>query len=125
LTTLCIQKQGEDVVLDFVQAMFHNLMHSKAGRRYSESTKSTYEMIKLWGGTRLHSSISLNLDGPSISMTLRQVRKSLAYIPEEHENIFEAVEIFYASYRAKHGIKGPILICLAEDETIMKNMLSE
>ena len=57
----------------------------------------------------------LNLDGPSISMTLRQVRKSLTYIPGDHEHIFEAIGKKYASYKSKHGIDGPISICLVED----------
>lgn len=80
--------QGKDAVWKFVKDIFQNLMHAKAGRRYSTSTKSLYEMIKLWGGPRLHSFISLNLDGPSISTTLRKVRNSLAYIPGEHKHIF-------------------------------------
>ena len=56
--------QGKDVVWEYVQDIFHNLVRSKSGRRYSASTQSIYEMIKLWGGPRLHSFISLNLDGP-------------------------------------------------------------
>ena len=80
--------QGKDAVWEFVQYIFHNLVPSKSGRRYSASTQSNYEMIKLWGGPRLHRFISLNLDGPSISTTLRQVRKSLTYILGEHEYIF-------------------------------------
>jgi len=62
----------------------------------------------------------LNLDGPSISITLGQVRKSLTYIPREHKHIFEAVKNVYASYKAKHGIDGPIPVLLTEDETIVK-----
>ena len=112
--------QGKDVVWEFSKDIFHNLMHAKSGRRYSTSTKSLYEMIKLWGGPRLHSFISLNLDGPSISMTLRQVKNSLAYIPGEHEHIFEAVGKFYASYKSKYGIDGPSLVFLVEDETVVK-----
>ena len=112
--------QGKDVVWEFFKDIFHNLIHEKTGRRYSTSTKSLYEMIKLWGGPRLHNFISLNMDGPSISTTLRQVRKSLTYILGEHEHIFEAVGKIYASYKAKHGIYGPIPVCLAEDETIVK-----
>ena len=77
-------------------------------------------MIKLWGGPRLHSFISLNLDGPSISMTLRKVRKSLTYILGEKEYIFETIEKVYASYKSKHGIEGPILVFLAEDEIVVK-----
>jgi len=67
--------QGKDAVWEFLKDIFHNLMHAKVGRRYSTTTKSLYEMIKLWGGPRLHSHISLNLDGPSIFTNLRQVRK--------------------------------------------------
>ena len=77
-------------------------------------------MIKLWGRPRLHRFISLNLDGPSISTTLRKVRKSLIYIPREQEYIFETIRKLCASYKAKHGIEGPIPICLAEDETVVK-----
>ena len=102
--------QGKDAVWEFVQDIFHNLVRSKSGRRYSASTQSIYEMIKLWGGPRLHSFISLNLDGPSISTNLSQVRKSLKYIPGEQEYIFETIEKVYASYKAKHGI----------DETVVK-----
>ena len=80
--------QGKDAVWEFVQDIFHNLVHSKLGRRYSASTHSIYEMIKSWGGPRLHRFISLNLDGPSISTNLRQVRKSLTYIPWEKDYIF-------------------------------------
>ena len=112
--------QGKDAVWEFVQDIFHNLAHPKAGKRYGASTKSIYEMIKLWGGPRLHSFISLNLDGPSRSTTLRQVRKSLSYIPGEHEYIFEEVGKVYASYKDKHGIEGPIPVCMAEDETVVK-----
>lgn len=39
--------QGKDTFWDFVKDIFHNLMHPKAGRMYSTSTKSLYEMIKL------------------------------------------------------------------------------
>ena len=112
--------QGKDAVWESVQDIFHNLTHPKAGRRYGASTKSIYDLIKLWGGPRLHSFISLNLDGPSRSTTLRQVRKSLSYIPGEHEYIFEAVGKVYASYKSKHGIEGPIPICMAEYETVLK-----
>ena len=63
--------QGKDAILEFVKNIFYNLMHAKAGRRYNTSTKSLYEMVKLWGAPRLHNFISLNLEGPSISMTLR------------------------------------------------------
>jgi len=112
--------QGKDAFWEFVQDVFHNLMHPQARRRYSTSTKSINEMIKLWRGPRLHSFISLNLEGPSISTTLRQVRKSLIYIPREHNYIFEAVGKVYVSYKAKHGIEGPIPIFLVEDETVVK-----
>ena len=53
-------------------------------------------------------------------MTLRQVRKSLTYISGEQEYIFETIGKFYASYKSKHGIEGPIPICLAEDEIVVK-----
>lgn len=112
--------QGKDAVWEFVKDIFHNLMHAKERRRYSTSTKSLYEMIKLWGGPRLHSFISLNLDGPSISTTLRKIRNSLEYIPREHVHIFEAVVKFYASYKAKNGIDGPIHVFLAKDGTVVK-----
>ena len=56
-----------------------------------------YDILKLWGGPIIHSFISLNLDGPLISMTLRQVRKSLTYIPGEKEYILETIGKFYAS----------------------------
>ncbi|GLJ30556.1 hypothetical protein SUGI_0605010 [Cryptomeria japonica] len=112
--------QGKDEVWDFIKDIFHNLMHPKEGRRYSTSTKSLYEMIKLWGVPRLHSFIILNLDGPSISTTLRQVRKSLAYISGEHDYILEVVGKVYASYKTKHGIDGPIPVYLAEDEIVAR-----
>ena len=65
--------QGKDAVWKFVKDIFHNLMHANAGRRYSTSTKSLYEMIKLWGDPRLQSFsfISSNLDGHSFFMTHR------------------------------------------------------
>ena len=53
-------------------------------------------------------------------MTLRQVRKSLTYIPGEQEYIFETIEKVYASYKSKHGIEGPIPVFLAENETVVK-----
>ena len=84
--------QGKDAVWEFVQDIFHNLVRSKLGRRYSASIQSIYEMIKLWGGPILHSFIRLNLDGPLISTNLRQVRKSLTYIPGEYEYIFRQSE---------------------------------
>ena len=74
---------GKDAFWEFFQDIFHNLVRSKSGRRYSAPNQSIYEIIKLWGGPIIHSFISLNLDGPSISTTLRQVRKSLTYIPWE------------------------------------------
>lgn len=86
--------QGKDAVQKFVNDSFHNLMHVKTGRRYNTFTKSIYEMIKLWGIPILHSYISLNLDGPSISTTLRKVRQSLAYILGEYEHIFRTVGNF-------------------------------
>ncbi|GLJ15321.1 hypothetical protein SUGI_0251220 [Cryptomeria japonica] len=112
--------QGKDAVWDFVKDIFHNLMHPKVGRRYSTSTKSLYEMIKLWGGPRLHSFISLIMVSPSISTNLRKVRKSSAYIPGEHDYIFEVVGKVYASYKTKHGINGPIYVYLAEEETVVR-----
>ena len=81
--------QGKDAVWEFFQDIFHNLVLSKSGRRYRVSTKYIYDMIKLWGGLRLQRFISLNLYGPSISTTLRKVRKSLTYIlGEKKEYIF-------------------------------------
>ena len=80
--------QVKDAVWEFFQDIFYNLVRSKLGRSYSASTKSIYVMIKLWGVPRLHIFISLNLDGPLISTTLRKVRKSLKYIPREKEYIF-------------------------------------
>jgi len=62
----------------------------------------------------------LNLDGPSIFTTLRQVRKLLENIPWECEHIFEVVGKVYASYKSKHGIAGPIPLLFTEDETIVK-----
>ena len=55
--------QGKDAVWEFFQDIFQNLVHSKSGRRYSSSTKSIYDMIKLWGCPRVHSFIILNLYG--------------------------------------------------------------
>lgn len=112
--------QGKDAVWDFVKDIFHNLMHPKVGKRYRTSTKYLFEMIKLRGGPRLHRFISLNLDGPSIFTTLRQVRKSLAYIPGEHDYIFVAAGKVYAYYKIKYGIDGPILIYLVEDEIVVR-----
>ena len=40
------KSQGKDVVWEYVQDIFHNLVRSKSGRRYSASTQSIYEMIK-------------------------------------------------------------------------------
>jgi len=44
----------------------------------------------------------------------------LAYILGDNEHIFEEVIKFYAYYKAKHGIDGPIPICLDEDEIVLK-----
>lgn len=112
--------QGKDVVWEFVNDIFNKLMHEKLGRRYNTSKKFLYEMITLWGGHGLHSFIILNLDGSSISTNLRQVRKSLAYFPGEHEHIFYAFRKFHAYYKARHGIDGPIHVFLAEDEIVVK-----
>ena len=50
--------QGKDAVWEFVKDIFHNLIHANAGRRYSTSTKSVYEMIKLWGFPTLHNFVT-------------------------------------------------------------------
>ena len=74
---------GKDVVWEFFQDIFHNLVHSKSGRRYSASTQSIYENGEV--GPILHRFISFNMDDPSISTTLRQVIKSFTYIPGEQQ----------------------------------------
>ena len=38
--------QGKDLVWEFVQDIFHNVVRSKLGRRFIASTQSIYEMIK-------------------------------------------------------------------------------
>ena len=42
--------QEKDVFWELVQDIFHSLTHPIVGRRYGLSTKSIYDMIKLWGG---------------------------------------------------------------------------
>ena len=72
--------QGKYGVLEFVEDIFRILVCSNSKRRYSASTKSIYEMIKLFMDPRLHRLIILNMDVPSISMTIRKVRKSLTFL---------------------------------------------
>lgn len=84
--------QGKDVVWDFVKDIFHNLMHPKARRRYSTLTKSLYEMIKIWGGPRLHSFIILcNIKNCTLCNSMWQVALSSTSSEVECHHLFPFV----------------------------------
>lgn len=74
------------------------------GKRYYDTTKALFEARKLWGGTRLHNFLSLNLEGPDMSTTMRATKKSLWYRVGLREDVFNHVIEIYTHHMMKNGL---------------------
>jgi hypothetical protein len=67
---------------------------------------------------------SLNFAGPSYNTIRRENRKGIQFIAGEHAIIFQCVASIYMEAKKAHGITGPILVLLAEDETKVKSRIA-
>lgn len=114
---------GKPALWDFFQDVAKNALKAKQAQRFSESTKTMFEVIKLWGGPRLHDFLSTNLGGPSMSTTKRQGKKATQFISGEHQYIFNAVGKIYLDAKRKHGITSLVPVIIVEDETTIKRRI--
>lgn len=62
---------GKATLWEFLQDLVQSMIRSSLGRRYTENTKAIFEVVRMWGGPRLHNFLSSNLNGPSLSTTKR------------------------------------------------------
>ncbi|MCO5555170.1 hypothetical protein L7F22_008713 [Adiantum nelumboides] len=85
--------------------------------------KTIFEVVKLWGGPRLHDFLSGNLGGPSIFTTKRKGKKATQFQSREHEYIFDVVGKILSNAKSKHGIASRIPIIIVEDETTIKRRI--
>ena len=117
-------KQGKfgrkQALWDFFQDVAKNALKPKKGQRFTDSTKTMFEVIKLWGGPRLHEFLSANLGGPSISTTKRQARKATYFKTGEHDYIFDAVGKVYMEAKIKHAVTSKVPIIIIKEETTIK-----
>ena len=88
------------------------------------NTKYSAEAMRLYGGKHIFDLYSLNFGGPKISTIKRVGRKSVQFVPGEHREIFKAIAHIYKDAKFAHGIEGPILMILAEDETKVKSKVA-
>ncbi|MCO5547292.1 hypothetical protein L7F22_000739 [Adiantum nelumboides] len=111
---------GNLALWNFFQDVAKNVLRPKKGQRFTESTKTMFEIIKLWGGPRLHDFLSANLGGPSISTTKRQAKKVTHFKGGEHGYIFDAIGKIYMDAKIKNGVTARVPIIIVKDETTIK-----
>ncbi|MCO5588629.1 hypothetical protein L7F22_042586 [Adiantum nelumboides] len=114
---------GKSALWNFFQDIARNLLRPKRGQRITESTKTTFEVVKLWGGPRLHDFLSGNLGGPYIFTTKRKGKKATPFQSGEHEYIFDAIGKILLDAKSKHGIASRIPIIIVEDKTTIKRRI--
>lgn len=116
--------EGKNALWNFLTDISQNIARVGQGKRYSKTTKDLFEAIKLWGGTRLHNFLSLNLEGPHLSTTMRATRKALCYHTGLREDVFKHVAEVYNHHMTKNGLRmGSVPVIIAEDETVVKRMV--
>jgi hypothetical protein len=67
---------------------------------------------------------SINFHSPTVSIIKCQNAKGVQFVPGEHANIFKVVASIYKAAMSIHGIDGPVLVILAEDETKVKQRIA-
>ena len=114
---------GKSALWDFLQDIAQNLVRTRQGKRFKETSKAIFEIVKMWGGPRLHEFLGQNLSGPSMSTTKRQGRKAVKFLPGEHDYIFQNVAKIYGKEKTKHGITSRVPFIIVEDETVIKRRI--
>lgn len=116
--------EGKKALWDFFIDISQNIGRVGQEKRYSDTTKNLFEAIKIWGGTRLHNFLSMNLQGPHLSTTSRAMRKALYYRTGLREDVFKHVAETYKHHMLKNGLcMGSVPVIVAEDETMIKRMV--
>ena len=114
--------KDKTVLKDYLNTIARNLHASRKGRRYMTSTKQFYQVLLMLGGPKVANFVALNMCGPEIH-TIYRWRKESAIdmkLGIHHEN-FKILAETYNQFLVKCGIKGPVPVLLAEDETAIIN----
>ena len=115
---------GMDGLWDFFKDVAANLNKKDSGHRYNDNTKCFSQAMRVYGGRRLCDLFSLNFARPSFDTIRRDNRKGVMFMSGEHAEIFESIASIYVDAKSLHGISGPILVILAEDETRVRSRVS-
>ena len=109
--------------VSFLRNMIENVNRKPKGKRYSLFTKSLYEVVKIWGGSRLVKLLSLNLDGPDERTVRHQVRlNTYGCKPGFQDLNLPRVKKMYTDLMKENQIDS-VLVETAEDETsIIKHL---
>ena len=111
---------GKPALWDYLRDVASNLNRSKQGFRWSTNSKAFSQAMKIYGGRRMCELFELNYAGPNPSTTKRENQKGVQFVHGEHVDIFQSVAKIYKDAKAAHGIVGPVLVILVEDETKVK-----
>lgn len=114
---------GKPALWNFLQDVAQNLVRTRQGNRFKDTSKATFEIVKMWGGPRLHEFLGKNLGGPSISTTKRAGRKVVSFSPGEHDYIFQNIAEIYEIEKRRHGITSRVPFIIVEDETVIKRRI--
>ena len=67
---------------------------------------------------------SFNYSGPSYSTIKRDNKKGIQHVAGEYGDIFASVANIYKDAKMAHGITGPVLVILVEDETKVRSRVA-
>jgi hypothetical protein len=115
---------GKPALWDFMKDVASNLNRKKQGYRFSSNSRSFAQAMKIYGGRRMCDLFSLNYGGTGFNTIKNDNRKGFHFLPGEHLGVFKAVDDVYRCAMLAHGITGPVLVILAEDETKVKSRVS-
>jgi hypothetical protein len=115
---------GKPALWDFMRDVTTNLRRKKQGHRFSKNSKCFVQAMKIYGGRRMCDLFTLNFAGPSYTTVKRENKKGVQFVPGEHPQIFACVAQIYKEAKSAHGIRGPVPVILAEDETKVKTRVA-
>ena len=108
---------GKPTLWDFMRDVAANLNCRKEGVRFFENSKALAQAMKVYERKRMCDLFTLNNSGPCYNT----IKKNIQHVWGGHGEIFVAIAKIYKDAKVAHGIIGPILVILYEDETKVRS----
>ena len=117
--------ESSKTLLRFVKDLVHSYRlrdgaegARSANMRWGKSSKRIFAVLRKYGGPRTLRFIRENLEAPNDRTIQREwAGDKMHFKPGAHADIFAHLGRLYALLKKKHGIDGPVMYELSEDET--------